>query len=221
LGDTAGGDGSLEEESFARDQTLEILMHDLDPAAMIPFWKNPGAGFSTAADSTEKSGISGFFPDAKTDAFLFEPCGYSLNGLIGSDGKYFTIHITPQQSCSYVSFECNVEMDNYDDLIRQVLEVFKPGRYIISFFSNEGISAIQKRVTWDSPKVGYVQGARTYYNFEDYSLMFVQAKQKKMGVGGGNDACETKKAGKPKAKHVLVKDPMNMVVPSLHHRTPG
>jgi len=191
---TASSDSEDEDESapgesvelppdFERDLTLEILMHDLDPSAMIPFWKNEAAGFATATDSTEKSGIADFFPGAQLDAFLFDPCGYSLNGIVGASeqgpGGYFTIHITPQKSCSYVSFETNVELKNYDQLIKKVLNTFKPGRYIISFFSNEGLAAIQSRVTWDSPEQGYVQGAKTYYNFEEYSLMFVQAKKKK------------------------------------------
>jgi len=201
---------------FARDQTLEILMHDLDAATMLPFWKNEATGFVTAADSTEKSGISGFFPDAQLDAFLFDPCGYSLNGIVGasdqSAGGYFTIHITPQSPCSYVSFETNVELNNYDELIRKVLNIFKPGRYIISFFSNEGLSAIQSRVTWDSPEKGYVQGARTYYNFEEYSLMFVQAKKK---IWTGNERAQAK------TKHVQLKNSPAAPAALLRPRTPG
>jgi len=198
------------------DQTLEILMHDLDPSAMVPFWKNEAAGFSTASDSTEKSGIADFFPGAQLDAFLFDPCGYSLNGIVGASeqgpGGYFTIHITPQRSCSYVSFETNVELKNYDELIRKVLNTFKPNKYIISFFSNEGLSAIQSRVTWDSPEKGYVQGAKTYYNFEEYSLMFVQAKKK----SGGNERSQSRN------KHVQLKQNSNPISPVLlRPRTPG
>eukprot|EP01088_Endostelium_zonatum_P019933 TRINITY_DN7118_c0_g2_i1.p1 TRINITY_DN7118_c0_g2~~TRINITY_DN7118_c0_g2_i1.p1 ORF type:complete len:424 (-),score=82.61 TRINITY_DN7118_c0_g2_i1:139-1410(-) len=209
-----------------RDQTLEILMHDLDPEAMIPFWKNSAAGFDTADDSTVKSGIAGFFPDAVLDAYLFDPCGYSINGLIPqnpnnklSKGEYFTIHITPQKSCSYVSFETNVERETYNDLIRDVVNVFKPGRYIVSFFSNENLTEIQQRIQWSkSVDASYSQGARTYYNFEEYSLMFVQATKKKPKEPGGES--KPRVSRRDHAKHVALRTSAADNAPP-RDRTPG
>ena len=74
----------------------------------------------------------------KIDDFLFEPCGYSMNGILknvssqrsmfkdflsksffiqdSSDsglGEYMTIHITPEPEFSYVSFETNSPMVSY------------------------------------------------------------------------------------------------------------
>lgn len=41
----------------------------------------------------------------KIDEFFFKPHGYSMNALKGN--KYITIHVTPNKSCSYLSFETN------------------------------------------------------------------------------------------------------------------
>jgi len=132
------------------DQTLEIIMTDLDQNVMDIFTKNV---CKTSEECTEKSGIDKIFPNAILDAFLFDPCGYSVNAILPK-GHYFTIHITPEPSCSYVSFETNAESTDYPDLIRRVLEIFKPGQFIYTFFANEA-------------SVGRDFGKKTY-NFKDF-----------------------------------------------------
>jgi S-adenosylmethionine decarboxylase len=62
------------------------------------------------------------------DAFAFDPCGYSCNGLLGN--HYFTIHATPQSGSSYASFETNYPFGNYTEIVNQVKErlfIFVPG----------------------------------------------------------------------------------------------
>jgi len=60
------------------DQTLEILMTDLDMDVMSIFTKDV---CSSADEATRKSGIDKLIPNMMIDDFLFEPCGYSMNGL--------------------------------------------------------------------------------------------------------------------------------------------
>ncbi|KAJ4438647.1 hypothetical protein ANN_14594, partial [Periplaneta americana] len=60
------------------DQTLEILMSDLDPEVMSIFTREES---SSAAEATQKSGIEKLIPNMMIDDFLFEPCGYSMNGI--------------------------------------------------------------------------------------------------------------------------------------------
>jgi len=91
----------------------------------------------------QASGIAGLFPEAQLDDFLFDPMGYSVNGIL--DAGYFTIHVTPQSSCSYASFETNILMPSYTELIQKVVEVFKPGRATITLFSNEPVASIHSR----------------------------------------------------------------------------
>lgn len=108
-------------------------MLDLDREVMNKFYKSK---YSDADEVTKETGISEFLPGAVIDAALFEPCGYSANGLL--DESYFNIHITPQPECSYVSFETNIKMSSYKELIGRVLEAFKPGRFLMTLFANEG-----------------------------------------------------------------------------------
>lgn len=125
--------GSALAANVEPDQTLEIMMSDLDPDIMKIFTKEVSA---TAAEATQKSGIDKILPNVLIDDYLFEPCGYSMNGIM-KNGEYMTIHITPEAEFSYVSFECNVPQSSYMDVIRRVLAVFKPATFIVTAFANE------------------------------------------------------------------------------------
>nr|XP_032834179.1 S-adenosylmethionine decarboxylase proenzyme [Petromyzon marinus] len=117
----------------APDQTLEVLMSELDPAVMSLFFQRKGI---TAQHVTQMSGIADLIPGSIIDEVLFDPCGYSMNGLT-DNGVYWTIHVTPESGFSYVSFETNVALDSYDDLVAHVTRVFQPGRFITTLFFNE------------------------------------------------------------------------------------
>jgi S-adenosylmethionine decarboxylase len=89
-----------------------------------------------AEQLTQKTGIADLLPGAVLDAFLFEPCGYSMNGIL-PNGGYFTIHITPEEDFSYVSFETNVQQDSYSELISNVIDMFKPRKFLTTVLANE------------------------------------------------------------------------------------
>jgi S-adenosylmethionine decarboxylase len=156
------------------DYTLELLMTDLDEEVMKKFYKKPGVTAKSAAKST---GLAELFPEATIDDYLFDPCGYSLNGLLG-DG-YFTIHITPQPNCSYASFETNIECD-YPALIKKVLSVFQPKNFTATLFaghiSKETVSKLLQATLVPRLLDGRLT-RRTYsrYEFENnYELAFAQ-----------------------------------------------
>lgn len=48
-----------------------------------------------------------------------------------------TIHITPESDFSYVSFETNIALSSYKDVIGRVLEIFRPGKFVMTFFANK------------------------------------------------------------------------------------
>lgn len=74
------------------DQTIEILMTELDVNIMSIFTKE---GCASAKDATERSGIHKILPGMVIDDFLFEPCGYSMNGVskagLGATNKVLRI----------------------------------------------------------------------------------------------------------------------------------
>ena len=61
------------------DQTIEILMSDLDQEIMKIFHQTNS---QTAREAREKSKIDQLIPNMKIDDYLFSPCGYSLNGVL-------------------------------------------------------------------------------------------------------------------------------------------
>lgn len=113
------------------DCTLELLMTDLGRSEANRFY---AADDYTSAMATATSGIGSLFENMQIDAHVFSPYGYSANGVRGDE--YFTIHVTPQPSCSFASFETNVDMSDYTDLIQRVLRIFKPGRFILTTIAN-------------------------------------------------------------------------------------
>ncbi|XP_035630564.1 S-adenosylmethionine decarboxylase proenzyme-like isoform X1 [Oncorhynchus keta] len=154
-------------ENEHADQTLEVLMSDLDPAIMDQFFMKDGV---SANDVTRMSGIRDLIPGSVIDATMFNPCGYSMNGM-KTDGTYWTIHITPEPEFSYVSFETNLSQTSYDDLVRKVVDVFKPGKFVTTLFVNQ--SSKCRSVFSSAQKLeGYKRLDRQLAQFNDYNFVF-------------------------------------------------
>ncbi|CAH0400733.1 unnamed protein product [Chilo suppressalis] len=152
------------------DQTIEILMSDLDPAVMDIFTR---AASTDATQATKASGIDKIIPGMVIDDFLFDPCGYSMNG-VAKDGCYMTIHITPEPACSYVSFESNVPARNYDDVIARVLAAFRPAKFVLTVFATPDSPAadVPRQLKKFSSLVGYEPKDSQYVQFAGYSLHY-------------------------------------------------
>lgn len=108
-------------------------MSELDQNKMVQFIKSHPDDDDKRV--TERSGISEIIPGSVHEGILFDPCGYSMNGL--KEQSYSTIHVTPQPHCSYVSYETNIQLENFDRLVTNVLDTFKPGKFIVTLISNE------------------------------------------------------------------------------------
>eukprot|EP00294_Goniomonas_avonlea_P014012 CAMPEP_0114554924 /NCGR_PEP_ID=MMETSP0114-20121206/8471_1 /TAXON_ID=31324 /ORGANISM="Goniomonas sp, Strain m" /LENGTH=370 /DNA_ID=CAMNT_0001740007 /DNA_START=54 /DNA_END=1166 /DNA_ORIENTATION=+ len=118
-----------------KDQFLNIYMHDLDEEISDIFLYGDGP-LPSAEEVTQRSGIDKLVPGSTVQAHVFDPCGYSINGILGE--SYFTIHVTPESHCSYASFETNLPLTSYDQLINSVLAVFRPRRAQTIILWDEG-----------------------------------------------------------------------------------
>lgn len=101
-------------------------MTGLDPVIMRQFYQKPDV---SSAEVTRRAGISDLLEGVDLDAHQFEPLGYSLNGL--REQEYYTIHVTPQPECSFVSFETNVFKASYAELVHKVISIFKPESFTV------------------------------------------------------------------------------------------
>jgi len=151
------------------DQTLELIMQNLDPKIMKIFSQEMS---SSAKDASQKSGIDKIFANMVIDDFLFSPCGYSMNGLL-KGGYYITIHITPEPHCSYVSFETNAPQSSYQDLITRLLKMFLPGKFILTIFANENsIAANTHQDCRTAYFNGYQRKELQLCRFKNYDLTY-------------------------------------------------
>lgn len=83
-----------------------MMMFDLDPQVARLFYQK---NCPTGKEMTQQAGIHTLCPGAQIDEKAFAPCGYSMNAILHD--AYFTVHITPQEECSYASFETNTCLD--------------------------------------------------------------------------------------------------------------
>jgi S-adenosylmethionine decarboxylase len=112
------------------EATLEILMHGIDPTIAERF---RSLEILRGGSIAEELGLAEVLPRFELDEHVFEPNGYSVNGLCGA--AYATIHVTPEDLGSYASFETN--MDFHGDLralIQRVVGRFKPESFDVVAF---------------------------------------------------------------------------------------
>lgn len=106
-------------------------MTDLDVTKAQQFFRTDK--FVSAAQVTSDSGIRALWRTADIDDYVFDPCGYSMNGIDGAG--FITIHITPEAGFSYASVELSGFTGDQLDanaLVPAILAIFKPGRAVVS-----------------------------------------------------------------------------------------
>ncbi|TPX37731.1 adenosylmethionine decarboxylase [Synchytrium microbalum] len=154
-------------DSFQDDLTLEIMMTGIDKDAAKVFWRNNNEVEDDKSGNAEQrvyneTGLADIYPTSKVDHHVFDPCGYSLNGLMGP--YYWTVHVTPEEHCSYASFETSAPVrrfypdaasahtseghdvyNTFEDVISRVVTSFQPAQFCVSLFTRKSISMQHKR----------------------------------------------------------------------------
>ncbi|CAD0112152.1 unnamed protein product [Aureobasidium uvarum] len=107
------------------------------------------------------------YPEAKIDSYLFTPCGFSANGVVPSTGEsasaahYFTVHTGRETR----------------DIVVQVVNIFKPGRFSVTVFEAKtdedgyGRARVKKDKNMDNI-AGYRRVDRIVHDLEGYELVF-------------------------------------------------
>lgn len=119
------------------DYTYELLMYHI---------QGPVANYLRSEEQDAQTirtlmNFEEILPGFEIDDFVFEPFGYSMNAL--KDGFYATMHITPQEESSYVSFETNLDLANeHTEIFNKLIAILQPESFdIISFNGIPNIEA--------------------------------------------------------------------------------
>lgn len=144
------------------DPTLEVLMHVIDEDVAGQFAATRTSNDTSLAVS---SGMAAILPGFATSEHVFDPAGYSLNAVKGEE--YYTFHVTPEETGSYVSFETNYDFrGDLDGLIRSIVELFRPRAFDVITFLPEAES--------DLPVAGYGLGDHVVQVLGGYRVSYFQ-----------------------------------------------
>ncbi|KXZ45202.1 hypothetical protein GPECTOR_57g492 [Gonium pectorale] len=119
------------EPGFKPTYNLEVCMTELGNEAAAQFFRNER--FISAERTTKDTGIGELKPKAVIDDYVFEPCGYSMNGIDGTG--LITIHVTPEEHQSYASVEFSGFGEDLVDpfqALSKVVKVFQPGKVSVT-----------------------------------------------------------------------------------------
>ena len=217
--------GGTDKKNGLNDETLEILMTGLCPVKSRQWYmdgvadlEREDAGETQKEDSSEGHDLGAIvtkhcgladiydksrFPDSRIDSYAFNPCGYSANAVIPSPDKdtsyYFTVHVTPEPHCSYASFETNVPREQSGretaEVIENVVEIFKPGRFSVTLFEAKPTlaelirmdyqqeMAVLKRAARMEEFKGYRRVDKIVHDLDGYDLVFRSYERDGKGQG--------------------------------------
>ncbi|KAJ3164877.1 spermidine resistance protein [Irineochytrium annulatum] len=183
--------------------------------------------------------INDIYPNSIVDDFLFDPCGYSLNGLLGP--YYYTIHVTPEDICSYASFETSIpvrkfyasgldrhgtsrrrgdsdtEHNTFEDVVSRVVERFRPGRFSVTLFTRRSVARRHglRGGLMDSGRVpGFKRCDRIVHTLGKWDLVFSHFTRSGAAASGGVKAAVS--AVMTSAPKPVVSAPAKVVLTSVN-----
>ncbi len=144
------------------DPTLEVLMHEIDAEVAEQFaWTRMRKNTSVAVSS----GIDALLPGFIISEHVFNPAGYSLNAVKGEE--YYTIHVTPEATGSYVSFETNYDFRGHlGGLVGSIVELFRPRAFEVVTF----VPGAEPEL----PVAGYHLGDHVVHTMGGYRVSYFQ-----------------------------------------------
>jgi S-adenosylmethionine decarboxylase len=143
------------------DSTSELLMYDIGKKVSEFLTRED----LCANDIREFLAVDKLLPDFIIDDFVFEPYGYSLNAI--KDERYYTIHVTPQETSAYVSFETNINIEKQAKALDHFLEILSPSSFDLMTFNEKSDTKFNHNYILashysDKLTCGYKVNFRTY-----------------------------------------------------------
>lgn len=115
-------------QTRGRIRTLELLMYGLRGSF------NEAFTYSAENKTRVFEELAPVFEGFEVDSYFFDPTGFSLNALQGS--QYATIHVTPQGDQNYFSFEMDsVSLERSKEIVEYIVGLLKPTSFDIVLFS--------------------------------------------------------------------------------------
>ncbi len=119
-----------ENKNNAKVNTLELLMYGLQGEFNLFFMSDP------VVQEKVLNSFKKILPEFTFDPYFFKPEGFSFNALNGD--QYATMHVTPQGSENYVSFELDhVDIQKANKIVQNLVHLCRPTSYDIILFSAE------------------------------------------------------------------------------------
>lgn len=172
------------------DFTVDLMMYELPRDVAQYFYTDEPEGSTVGASTmTEKSGLgsiirwlreAGF--EVKIDDYCFAQCGYSANVHVGD--FYFIVHVTPEEACSFASFETNLGSlfdtalapstgvgERLNGLVEKVLGAFRPQKFTATLFVDSGAETAVARAPFEAAgREPYrKRNLNTYHFGDDYA----------------------------------------------------
>mmetsp|Transcript_37727 Transcript_37727/g.84057 ORF Transcript_37727/g.84057 Transcript_37727/m.84057 type:complete len:378 (+) Transcript_37727:302-1435(+) len=163
---------------------LELSMTDLGLEAAKQFVRSDT--FVSAEHTTKETGILYVKPNAIIDDYVFEPCGYSMNGIEGTG--LMTIHVTPEPGFSYASLEVSGHAEDLVDpsfLLAAAVKIFQPGKIAFALsVDNAGSNADSWGVCYDLPAGYGCAGSSTQDLGDAGKVIFANLSLEKLAAPG-------------------------------------
>ena len=121
------------------DDSLEIAMTGISGSVCDLYSGNAYdrlSGLKLAQNMTARSGLVELLPGVVIDPWVFEPCGYSMNGM--RENYYYTVHVTPERDFSYAPFETNDPRFRDPLLVEHVIHLFAPKQAVMMLTMRHG-----------------------------------------------------------------------------------
>lgn len=165
------------DSSKRKDFTVDIMMYELHEDVRRAFYTEEQEGSQKGAEQMRiNSGLADVFRElGMVDDYCFSPCGYSANVHVGD--AYCITHVTPEEQCSFASFETNFGRalpaeecaQALNELSKKVLRIFRPSKFTMTLFYDLGAASALGNAPFESAAGNFIRkNVNTYHFEEDY-----------------------------------------------------